>query len=174
MKFVKTELDGLMIIELEVRADERGDFTRLFCRRSFENNNLDGKIVQQNLSTNKRKGTVRGLHSQKFPNAEAKIIRCLTGRIFDVAVDLREDSPTYLSWFGTELTESNFKMLYVPRGFAHGYQTLTDNASVEYLVTSYYDPISEYGLRYDDPKIGVVWPLPVSSISEKDSQWNFL
>ncbi len=174
MNFVKTEIDELMIIELDVKMDDRGDFTRLFCRRSFEENNLDGEVVQVNLSRNKIKGTIRGLHSQNYPNEEIKVVRCLTGAIFDVAVDLRKDSPTYLKWFGVELTENNFKMLYIPKGFAHGYQTLTDNASVEYLVTTYYKPDSEYGIRYNDPQIGITWPLPVSTISSKDSQWDLL
>ena len=174
MDFIKTEIEGLMIINLQVNSDDRGDFTRLFCKRSFQENNLDGKIVQQNLSRNKVKGTLRGLHAQRSPNEEVKVVRCLSGSIFDVAVDLRQGSPTYLSWFGVELSESNFRMLYVPKGFAHGYQTLTDDASVEYLVTSFYVPDSEYGLRYNDPQIGVSWPLPVSVISPKDSQWNFL
>jgi dTDP-4-dehydrorhamnose 3,5-epimerase len=174
MEFIKTKINGLMLIELKKIADNRGSFTRLFCKELFEKNNLNGDIVQQNLSTNKLKGTIRGLHSQKIPKAEVKMVRCITGGIFDVAVDLRVDSPTYLQWFGTELTDSNCKMLYIPEGFAHGYQTLTENASVEYLVTSTYEPTLEYGLRYDDPKIGVDWPLSVVSISAKDANWKFL
>ncbi len=174
MKFLNTQINDLKIIELDMKADNRGDFTRIFCKKTFEENNLNGQIVQQNLSRNKFRGTLRGLHSQKFPNDEVKIVRCLTGAIFDVAVDLRKNSSTYLNWFGLELSESNFKMLYIPKGFAHGYQTLSDDASVEYLVTSFYDPSSEFGVRYNDPKIGVEWPLSVSNISIKDSQWNLL
>jgi dTDP-4-dehydrorhamnose 3,5-epimerase len=174
MNVIGTGIVGLTLIELDPKMDERGDFTRIFCQKEFATLELETIYVQHNLSRNKIRGTVRGLHRQIEPYGEVKLVRCTSGAIFDVAVDFRANSPTYLNWFGVELSEANFKMLYIPKGFAHGYQSLTDNACVEYMVSSYYEPGAESGLRYDDPKLNISWPIDVSSISEKDLHWNYL
>ena len=130
--------------------------------------------MQANLSTNLKAGTVRGLHFQHTPHGETKLVQCAKGSIYDVVVDIREESPTYLQWAGVELSDSNGMMIYVPAGFAHGYQTLSDAANVVYLVSEFYAPEAEGGLRYNDPKLAIKWPLAVSAISEKDGQWPLL
>lgn len=174
MRFAPIELVGAYLIHLDPRVDERGLFARAFCAREFADLGLETSFVQANFSTNRRAGTVRGLHFQRAPQAEVKLVRCVNGAIYDVIVDLREESPTYLRWFGAELTESNGIMAYVPRGFAHGYQALTDGATVFYMVSAFYAPDSEAGLRFDDPKLAVQWPQGVSEISDKDAQWPLL
>src|SRR5690606_6550465 len=174
MKFKPTELPGLVLIELEPFQDDRGFFTRIFCRREFSDAGLDADFVQTNHSITHQKGTVRGLHYQHPPDMEAKVIRCIRGAVYDVAVDLRKNSPTYLHYFTVELSESNNRMIYIPRGFAHGFQTLDDHTSLIYQHSAYYRPGAEGGLRYDDPAIGIIWPLPVTMISEKDRSYAYI
>ncbi|MBV8793122.1 MAG: dTDP-4-dehydrorhamnose 3,5-epimerase [Pseudolabrys sp.] len=174
MRFVPTSLPGAVLIELEPRADDRGMFARAFCAREFSSNGLEMSYVQANISTNTRVGTVRGMHFQREPHAEVKLVRCVKGAIFDVIVDMREGSLTRHRWFGAELSEDNGAMMYVPKGFAHGYQTLTDGATVYYLVSAFYAPESESGLRFNDPKLNIVWPRVASEISDKDAKWPLL
>lgn len=174
MIFKPTPLDGAYVIELERREDDRGSFARAFCAREFEAQGLARSFVQANLSTNVAKGTIRGMHYQLAPHAEVKLVRCVRGSLYDVIVDLRTGSPTFLHWFGAELSEDNGAMLYVPAGFAHGLQALTDGATAYYLVDAYYVPGAEGGCRYDDPAISIRWPLPVGPISEKDAAWALL
>lgn len=174
MIFVKTPLTGAYTIELEQREDARGHFARAFCAREFDEHELETDFVQANLSFNAKVGLVRGMHFQTGDDAEVKLVRCVRGAIYDAIVDLRPGSPTYLKWFGTELSEHNGVMMYVPRGFAHGYQSLTDGATAHYMVSAYYAPDSEGGLRHDDPAIGIRWPLPVTDLSDKDAAWPLL
>ncbi len=170
----KTDLEDARLIELEERGDARGMFARTFCVDEFAAEGLCTQFVQQNMSISAEKGTVRGMHLQDAPHGEVKLIRCVRGGILDVIVDLRKDSPTFLKHAGFELTASNRRQLYVPAGFAHGFQTLTENVEVSYLVSSAYAPHAEMGLRHNDPKLGIEWPLPVSEISEKDASWPLL
>ncbi|WP_339736407.1 dTDP-4-dehydrorhamnose 3,5-epimerase [uncultured Sunxiuqinia sp.] len=170
MRFIETALKGAFVIEINQITDERGFFGRSWCKREMEEHGLNGNVVQANTSFSKTKGTLRGMHYQKHPHEETKLIRCTKGAIYDVIVDLRKDSPTYLKWFGIELSETNYKMLYVPEKFAHGFITLTDDAEVTYLVTEFYTPGAEAGLRFDDPTLKIDWPLEATVISEKDSQ----
>jgi dTDP-4-dehydrorhamnose 3,5-epimerase len=168
MIFTETPLKGAYTIDLEKRGDDRGFFARFFCVNEFEKLGLDNKIVQINNSTSKDKGTLRGIHYQLAPKAETKIIRCLKGSFYDVIVDLRKESDTFLKWFGVELNEDNRTMLYVPKGFAHSFITLTDNSEAFYLVTEFYAPQYERGLRWNDPAINIKWPIQPVIISEKD------
>jgi dTDP-4-dehydrorhamnose 3,5-epimerase len=168
MKFTETKLRGAFIITPDLIEDERGFFTRAFCRREFEEHGLNSNLVQCNISFNKTKGTLRGMHYQIAPSAEAKLVRCTAGAICDVIVDLRDGSPTFRQWFAAELSEANHQILYVPEGFAHGYQTLEPLSEVFYQVSAFYNPASELGVRWNDPAFGIEWPLPVSSISKKD------
>nr|MBD3622663.1 dTDP-4-dehydrorhamnose 3,5-epimerase [Sunxiuqinia sp.] len=170
MRFIETALKGAFVIEINQITDERGFFGRSWCKREMEEHGLNGNVVQANTSFSKTKGTLRGMHYQKHPHEETKLIRCTKGAIYDVIVDLRKDSPTYLKWFGIELSETNYKMLYVPEKFAHGFITLTDDAEVTYLVTEFYTPGAEAGLRFDDPTLKIDWPLEATVISEKDRQ----
>lgn len=169
MIFTPTPLAGAFIITPDLIEDERGFFARTFCRREFEEHGLNYNLVQCNISFNKRKGTLRGMHFQAAPHAESKLIRCTNGEIFDVIIDLRPESNTYKQWYAAELTAANHRMLYVPEGFAHGYQTLTEDAEVAYQVSEFYSPESERGIRWNDPAFSIVWPLPVSAISAKDA-----
>lgn len=171
MIFTETELPGAYLIEIEQRIDERGFFARTWCRNEFEQHGLVANIVQVNMSSNHRQGTLRGMHYQRPPYAETKLIRCTKGAIYDVIIDLRPDSPTYLRWIGVELTDDNYRMLYVPEGFAHGFQTLADTTEVTYQVSAFYTPGAEGGARYNDPQFAINWPLPVAVISEKDATW---
>ena len=174
MIFTETPLAGAYVIDLERRGDDRGYFARTFCAREFAQHGLDPRVVQANLSGNHRAGTLRGMHLQLPPTGEPKVVRCLRGAIWDVIVDLRPDSPTYLRHFGVELTADSHRALYVPQMFAHGYQALTDGAEVLYLVGEYYTPAAERGLRHDDPALGLSWPLPVTELSPKDAAWPLL
>lgn len=174
MIFRKTKIEGLYIIEPEFRADERGYFGRIFCVEEFKNAGLDFNLVQASLSFSKKKGTIRGMHFQKEPKAEDKIVQCLKGAIFDVAVDLRPGSPTYRKWLAEELNEDNKKMFYIPKGFAHGFQTLTDNCEVLYLMSEFYSPEHVSGVRWDDPFLKIDWPTKDSIMSEKDKRWSLL
>ena len=171
MIFTETQLAGAFLIDLEPRRDERGFNARAWCRREFEARDLVPDIMQANVIFNHRAGTLRGLHYQVAPAAETKIFRCIKGAIFDVIIDLREGSPTYKQWFGTELNAASRRMLYVPRGFAQGFITLTDETELLYQVSAFYTPACERGLRYDDPAFGIEWPLQPSVVSEKDKRW---
>lgn len=174
MLFTETKLKGAFIIDLELRGDSRGFFARTFCAKEFEDHGLKPTVAQCNLSFNHKKGTLRGMHYQTSPAAETKLIRCTQGAIYDVIVDMRPNSPTYLSHIGVELTAENRRALYVPEMFAHGYQALTDGAEVVYQVGEFYTPGYERGLRYDDPILGIEWPTEVTEISEKDANWALL
>ncbi len=171
MKFTTTNLQNAMVISLDFHDDHRGGFARTFCAREFEEHGLKPVVAQCNLSYNHQKGTLRGMHYQMPPAAETKLIRCTRGAIYDVIIDLRPDSPSYLQHFGLELTADNRQALYVPEMFAHGYLTLTDQAEVIYQVGEFYSPGHEQGLRYDDPKFNIQWPIPVTVLSAKDTGW---
>ena len=169
MKFIETPLKGAFEIELEKRGDERGFFARAFCKKEFAEASLDNEIVQINNSFSRDKATLRGIHYQLPPKAETKIIRCIKGSLWDVIVDLRPGSSTFLKWYGTELNEENRKMMYVPENFGHGFITLTKDTETFYAVTEFYSPRFERGLRWNDPRIGIKWPLKPEVISDKDS-----
>ncbi|MBW4632558.1 MAG: dTDP-4-dehydrorhamnose 3,5-epimerase [Iphinoe sp. HA4291-MV1] len=171
MIFTETELQGAYIIDLEQKQDHRGFFARTFCAKEFEAHGLQPVVAQCNLSFNHKKGTLRGMHYQTSPAAETKLIRCTQGGIYDVIIDMRPESPTYLQHIGVELTAENHRALYVPEMFAHGYQALTDNAEVVYQVGEFYTPGYERGLRYDDSFFNIQWPVEVTEISEKDQNW---
>ncbi len=171
MKFVESPIQGAYIIEPERREDERGFFARIFCRNEFAQAGLKTDMLQANTGFSRRGGTLRGLHFQIAPHAEVKVVRCTTGRMFDVIVDLRPDSPTWKQWFGLELSQDNHKMLYVPEGCAQGYITLADDTEMYYLTTEVYHPESASGVRYDDPEFGIEWPAAVEVISQQDKQW---
>jgi dTDP-4-dehydrorhamnose 3,5-epimerase len=170
MKFFETPLKGAYIIELDKRGDDRGFFARVFCKNEYNELNLDNGIVQINNSLSKDKGTLRGLHYQLPPKAETKIVRCIRGAIFDVIVDLRKSSETFGKWFGEELNEENRKMMYVPKGFAHAILTLQENTEIFYLVTEFYSPENERGIRWNDPYFSIEWPIQPVIISDKDSK----
>jgi dTDP-4-dehydrorhamnose 3,5-epimerase len=171
MKFSKTSLNDAVLIALEKRGDERGFFARTFCTREFAEAGLETVFVQANHSHNAHKGTLRGMHYQKPPHGEVKLVRCVKGAIHDVIIDLREGSPTQGKWEGFDLDAREGRMLYVPAGFAHGFQTLEDDTDVVYQVSHPYTPEAEAGLRWDDPAYGIAWPLPVGTISPKDAAW---
>lgn len=174
MIFTEAPLAGAYTLDLEKRADERGFFARAFCVNEFAEQGLKFDIVQVNVSYNVRKGTLRGLHYQIDPAPEAKLVRCVRGAIFDVIVDMRPESPTYLQHFSAELSAKNRRALLVPERFAHGFQTLTDRTEVLYQVSEFYTPGCERGLRYDDEVLNIPWPLSVTSISDKDRAWKKL
>jgi dTDP-4-dehydrorhamnose 3,5-epimerase len=171
MRFSAVPLQDAWLIDIEPKADERGFFARTWCRSEFVSHGLDADIAQESLSYNQRAGTLRGMHFQRAPHEETKVVRCARGAIFDVIVDLRPRSPTYLGWYGCELTAENRRALYIPKGFAHGFQTLTDDAEVVYNISAFYNPEAAAGYRYDDPALGISWPLPVAIISERDLGW---
>ena len=168
MKFSRGPLNGIWIIETEFFQDKRGKFGRLFCQNELREINHYKPIEQVNYSFTLKKGMIRGIHFQHPPKAEVKLIRCLHGTIFDVMVDLRRNSPTFLQWCGEILSQENKKMVYIPEGFAHGFQALEDNCEMLYLHTEFYSPSHDGGLRYDDPRIGIEWPLEVTEVSERD------
>jgi dTDP-4-dehydrorhamnose 3,5-epimerase len=170
--FTETKLAGAYLIEPELLRDERGFFSRMWCQQEFAVRGLRAGFVQGNLSYSARAGTLRGMHYQVAPDAEVKLVRCTRGSIYDVIVDLRPASPTYRDWSGAELSAANYRMLYVPEGFAHGFQTLEDETEVSYEVSQFYRPGSEQGLRYDDPAFGIAWPIGVTVVSEKDRSWS--
>jgi dTDP-4-dehydrorhamnose 3,5-epimerase len=171
LKFISTPLDGLYVVELERRHDDRGFFARAFCMREFQDHCLEQTVAQCNISYNEKEGTLRGLHYQASPYEEAKLVRCTRGGIYDVAVDIRPDSGTYLKWFATELTSVNERMMFIPKGFAHGFQTLVDKSEVFYLMSQFYHPESARGIRYDDPKLAINWPIARRVISDKDRSY---
>jgi dTDP-4-dehydrorhamnose 3,5-epimerase len=174
VRFTLTPLAGAFLIDLEPRVDERGLFARAFCAQEFAAQGLETSFVQSNISTNARAGTVRGLHFQHEPHAEVKLVRCVNGALYDVIVDMRANSPTFLRWYGAELSANNGLMIYVPKGFAHGYQALSDGATAFYMVSAAYAPQAEGGLRFDDAKLAIKWPRSVTSVSDKDAQWPLL
>jgi dTDP-4-dehydrorhamnose 3,5-epimerase len=169
--FTETELKGAFVIDLERRSDSRGFFARAFCQEEFEAHGLKPTIAQANVAYNRRKGTLRGMHFQFPPAAETKLVRCTRGAILDIIVDLRPESATYLRHVAVELNEDNQRALYVPERFAHGYQTLCDHTDTSYQVGEFYAPSAEGGLMYNDPRLGLKWPLPVSVISDKDQKF---
>jgi len=168
MRFHETKLPGAFVIEVDRHADERGFFGRTFCQDEFAAHGLARSFVQCNFSYNRRRGTLRGMHFQAAPHREAKLVRCTAGVIWDAIVDLRPGSPTHLSSVWVELSAESRRMLYVPRGFAHGFQTLTDGAEVIYQMTYRYVPEAQRGFRWNDPRIAIPWPLEVTAISERD------
>jgi dTDP-4-dehydrorhamnose 3,5-epimerase len=174
VRFIATPLAGVTVVELEPREDNRGFFARVFSMDEFTEHGLNPRVVQANLSHNRRRGTLRGLHYQIPPFSEAKLIRCIRGGAFMVVVDLRPDSPTRLRHVTVELRQGDKRSLYVPEGCAVGMQTLEDVTELLYNVSQFYTPDAERGLRYDDPALGIAWPLPVASISDKDSAWPLL
>ena len=174
MIFEPTPLQGSYIIKLQPMEDERGFFVRTFCKQELEGIGHSKEFVQINQSYNKLKGTLRGMHFQLPPHQEIKLVRCIAGSVYDVIIDLRKDSPSYLHYFGAELSAGNFCMMYVPEGFAHGFQTLADHTSLVYHHTAYYSRGSEGGLRFDDQRIGIDWPMIPTCISEKDQQYPYV
>ncbi|WP_171123186.1 MULTISPECIES: dTDP-4-dehydrorhamnose 3,5-epimerase [unclassified Ruegeria] len=174
MIFTETPLQGAFVVDLQEISDDRGFFARAFCAEEFEQHGLKPAVAQVNLSYNEKKGTIRGLHYQNAPAAEAKFMRCISGAIYDVIVDLRPESPTYHQHFGIELSAQNRRALYVPEMFAHGYLALTDGAQAFYSASEFYTPGVEGGIRYDDPSLGIQWPIKVSIVSEKDASWPLL
>jgi len=171
MIFNPAELSDVSLIEQERRSDERGSFARVFCEREFAAAGLCTRFVQQNASVSTTKGTLRGMHYQLGADSEVKLIRCLRGAIFDVLIDLREGSPTFMKWQGFELSDANGRLLYAPRGFAHGFLTLTDNVEVSYLVSAFYAPQAEGGVRWDEPAFAIDWPFAPVVVSARDQAW---
>lgn len=171
MIFTPTPLSGAYVVDIEPHEDNRGFFARAWCQKEFEAKGLNTRIVQINIGYNKRRGTVRGMHFQLPPDAEVKAVRCVRGAVYDVILDLRAGSPTYKKWFGVELTESNHKLIYIPEGFAHGYQALRDDTETIYQNSAFYAPSSASGVRYNDPAFQIKWPLPVEVLSEQDKKW---
>jgi dTDP-4-dehydrorhamnose 3,5-epimerase len=174
MLFHETGLPGAYVIEPEPKADHRGFFGRIWCEDEMSGHGLSTRIVQTNVGFSHRKGTLRGLHYQVPPHAEVKLLRCTRGRVFDVIVDLRSGSPTYRKWFGTELSDTNHKMMYVPEGFATGYLTLEDNSEIYYHTSHRFAAQSASGVRYDDPAFGIEWPGEITVISDQDKAWQDL
>ncbi len=175
MIFIETKLKGAYIIEPEPIEDERGFFARTFCAREFEMHGLNPRLVQCNISYNKKKGTLRGMHYQAAPHAEAKLVRCTRGAIYDVIIDLRPESSTYKEWVAVELTADSYRLLCIPEGFAHGFQTLEDDTEVSYQMSEFYHPENSRGIRWNDPVFGIVWPDDQPFISRKDDEyplWN--
>ena len=171
MIFTETKLKGAYIIEVRKFEDNRGFFGRTFCQKEFQDHGLNPNVSQANVSYNKKKGTLRGMHYQIKPYEEVKLVRCTRGAIFDVIIDMRPDSATCKQWIGVELRENSYTMLYVPEAFAHGFQTLEDDTEVIYQVSQFYTPGSERGIRYNDPAFRINWPVEVQVISDKDSSW---
>jgi len=174
MRFVETALPGAYVIELEERSDDRGFFARTFCVREFAAQGLITQISQCNLSYNRRRGTLRGLHYQAEPAGEAKLIRCIAGAVHQVLVDMRPESATYLRHVAVELSAANRLAVYLPELVAAGIQTLEDDTSLMYQVSEFHTPEAERGVRFDDPGLGISWPLPVTEISDKDASWPYL
>jgi len=171
MIFTETRLKGVFIVEMEKLEDERGFFARTFCQKEFKAHGLTPKVVQCNISFNKRRGTLRGMHYQVAPHEEAKLVRCTRGAIYDVVIDLNPQSPTFKQWIGAELTEENRRLFYVPRGFAHGFQTLEDSTEVFYQMSEFYHPECVRGVRWNDPAFGIDWPHCERIISARDQQY---
>lgn len=171
MIFTETKLNGAFIVEPELLKDERGFFARTWCKREFYSQGLNLNLVQCNISFNKHRGTLRGMHYQAAPHEEAKLVRCTIGSIYDVIIDLRPESPTFKAWFSVELTAENRKMIYIPEGFGHGFMTLEDNTEAFYQMSEFYAPECARGIRWNDSAFGIIWPEDVKVISEKDKQY---
>ncbi len=174
MVFIETPLAGAFVIKLEPFQDERGLFARTFCQKEFEQIGHTENFVQFNHSMTVAKGCIRGMHFQKPPFAEIKLIRCIKGKVWDVIVDIRQNSMTFLKWFGVELSAENQKMIYIPKGFAHGFQTLEPNTELIYHHTAFYTPSAEGGLKYNDPKLKIDWKLTPEQLSKKDQEYNYI
>jgi len=174
MKFNELEIKGVFLIEIDKITDDRGFFARTWDRKKFLENNLNPDLVQCNISFNSKKGTIRGMHFQKKPYEEARLVHCTKGKVFEVILDIRKDSPTYLNWISVELNDKDYKMLYVPEGFALGFQTLEDNTELFYQMSREYNSEYAAGLRWDDPKFKITWPLNVSKISKRDKSFTFV
>lgn len=168
MKFSETKLKGSYLIDLDVFSDDRGWFARTFCKKEFEQIGHLEEWVQLNHSVTYKKGSIRGMHFQLPPHGEIKMVRCIAGSVYDVIIDLRTGSSTFLQWYGAELSASNRRMLYIPKGFAHGFQTLTDDAQLIYHHSSFYTPGAEGGIRFDDKRINIQWKGPITELSERD------
>jgi len=171
MIFTETKLKSAYIIDINKIEDDRGFFARGWCKKEFEEHGLNPNLAQLNIGYSHKRGTLRGMHYQRAPREEAKLVRCTKGAIYDVIIDLRRDSPTHLQWIGVDLTEENRRMLYAPEGFAHGYQTLSDNTEIYYQTTQFYAPELATGVRYDDPAFGILWPVSIDVISNQDRNW---
>ena len=171
MEFIASHIDGLYTVLLKKLEDDRGLFARTYCKNEFKKIGFDKEFVQFNHSFNKLKGTIRGMHFQQMPFAETKLIRCVQGAIYDVAVDIRKNSPTYLQWFGAELTAENMVSVLIPEGFAHGFQTLKNDSALIYHHTAFYTPQADAGIRFDDAAININWKLPAVNISAKDKNY---
>lgn len=172
MKFSRTRIDGVYIIQLEKKRDQRGFFARTWDAKEFRKLGLNPKIAQCSVSFNKKKGTIRGMHHQAHPYGESKVVRCTRGSIFDVIIDLRPKSKTYKKWFGAEISSTNYKMLYIPKGVAHGFQTLEDNTEVFYQISEFFIPEYSRGIRWDDEVFRIRWPLKPTVISKKDGGYD--
>lgn len=170
MLFTETTLKGAYVIDLDKKGDDRGFFARFYCTKEFKDKGLDDNFVQVNNSLSAYKGTLRGMHYQLHPKAESKLVRCIKGALFDVIIDLRKDSPTFGQWYGSELTAENRRMMYVPKGFGHGFITLTDDTEALYLVSEFYAPEYERGIRWNDPRFNIAWPIAPTIVSPKDTQ----
>jgi dTDP-4-dehydrorhamnose 3,5-epimerase len=171
MHFAETELKGAHVVHLQRFEDDRGFFARAWCRQEFQRFGLNPEMAQLNVGFSHKRGTIRGMHFQVFPHAEAKYVRCTRGAIFDVIIDLRETSPTFKRWIGIELTAENGLSVYAPEGFAHGYQTLCDEAEMCYMTSAAYVPGSARGVRWNDPAFNIDWPLPAGPVSDQDRNW---
>jgi dTDP-4-dehydrorhamnose 3,5-epimerase len=171
MIFASTRLEGALLIDIEPIKDQRGFFARTWCRRELAARGLDTEIAQESVSYNRLRGTVRGLHFQRPPYEETKIVRCVRGAIFDVILDLRPHSSSYLQWQGFDLTAENRRAVYIPKGFAHGFQTLAESCEIAYQISTFYAPEVACGYRYDDAAFRITWPLPPTMISERDLGW---
>lgn len=171
MIFTETKIAGCCVVEPEYRDDDRGFFARVFCQQEFPANGLDPSIAQINIGFSRRAGTLRGMHFQTAPDEDTKLVKCISGTIFDVCLDLRPESPTFCEWVAFELSASNRRMLFLPAGTAHGYQTLSDDAEIMYTTNQEFAPKSATGVRYNDKIFGIEWPRPVTSISEADQKW---
>ena len=171
MRFHPTNLRDAFLVQLEPAKDNRGFFARSFCAEEFAAHGLETNYPQHSISVSARRGTLRGMHYQRDPHSEVKLVRCTRGAILDVIIDIRSDSPTYRRWQQFELSPENGRQLYIPKGFAHGFQTLSDDAEVNYLISAPYKPEFAHGIRYNDPAFGINWPLSVTEISEKDLGW---
>lgn len=174
MTFNPTFINGLYTIELDLFKDERGWFARIYCKEEFKKIGHSKEWVQLNHSFTKHKGIIRGMHYQHPPYSEVKLVRCISGAVYDVAIDLRKNSSTFLKWFGVELSAENKRMIYIPEGFAHGFQALTNDCEIIYHHTNFYTPGAEGGIRYNDPLIKINWPLPINGISERDKEHPYL
>ena len=174
MLFTVTPIAGALLIDLEPRNDSRGSFARAFCKREFAAQGIDLEIAQCNLARTSHAGVIRGLHYQEKPAEEKKLVRCLSGAVLDALIDMRPDSPTYREVFSVRLDPENRKALFIPAGVAHGYQTLADNTEFFYMTDQFYSPSVERGVRFDDPRLGIQWPLPARDVTSRDREWPLL